>query len=256
MQNKVAIITGAARGIGKAMVRAFLEAGAAVAAIDLDGTVLEKTVNELNAEDRRILKVVTDISVKNQVEKMVAEVVDSFGTVDILINNAARQIWGPLLKTKEDGWDSIFDINVKGGFLCAQAVRDIMVNKRSGIIINLASMAGILLDRNNGAYAASKAAVIQMSRAMAGELAPYGIRVNTIAPGITDTRLAYGAVVDGELDARFKGIIPLGRAAEPGEMASVALFLASDAASYITGTTVIVDGGMSISGMNANTTDS
>lgn len=255
MNNKVAIVTGAARGIGKAMVQVFADAGADVAAVDFDETELEKTVNEINADGQNILKVVADVSDSGQVKNMVTHVIDTFGTVDILINNAAKQIWVSLLKTREDGWDKIFDVNVKGGYLCAQAVSDIMIKKKSGIIINLASMAGVLLDKNNGTYAASKAAVIQMSRAMAGELAPYGIRVNSIAPGITRTRLAIGAIEGNELSERFKGSIPLGRAAEPEEMASVALFLASDAASYITGTNIVVDGGISISGMGYSLTD-
>lgn len=255
MKNKAVIVTGAARGIGKSMVQAFSEAGANVAAIDYDSNALEETVDELNSGGEKILSVVTDISDSKQVKEMVAKVTRAFGTIDILINNAAKQVWASLLKTREEGWNKIFDVNVKGGYLCAQAVSEIMLKKRSGVIINIASMAGILADKNNGAYAASKAAVIQMSRAIAGELGPYGIRVNSIAPGVTRTRMADGILMNEEISNRFKRIIPLGRVAEPEEMASVALFLASDAASYITGTTIIVDGGISISGMNTDNTD-
>ena len=208
MDNKVVIVTGAARGIGQAMVQVFSDAGAKVAAIDLDSSELEKTANELSSGGKKLLKVVTDVSDKTQVEEMVAKVVETFGTVDILINNAAKQIWSPLTKMREDGWDKIFNINVKGGFLCAQAVSGIMIEKRSGIIINMASMGGILADKNDGAYAASKAAVMQMSRAMAGELAQYNIRVNCIAPGVTRTRMSPGAFEGSETVKKFKDIIP------------------------------------------------
>jgi len=250
MNNKVAIITGAARGIGKAMLQVFSEAGADVAAIDMDAPELEKTVEELKSTHNRILGIKTDVTKKKEVDEMVAKVTDFFGTVDILINNAGKQIWSPLMKMREDGWDKIFNINVKGGFLCAQAVSDIMINNRSGIIINMASMGGILADKNDGAYAASKAAVMQMSRAMAAELAQHNIRVNCIAPGVTRTRMSEAAFEGTETVKKFKDIIPLSRVAEPEEMASVALFLASEASSYITGTTIVVDGGVSISGMN------
>lgn len=255
LENKVAVITGAARGIGRSMVKIFLEAGAMVAAVDLDGAELEKTLNEFKPGGEKILGLKTDVTLKNEIDHMVATVVENFGTVDILINNAAREIWVPLMSMKEQGWNKIFDVNVKSCYLCAQAVSDIMINKKSGVIINISSLGGILADRHNGAYATSKAAVMQLSRALAGELAPHGIRVNSIAPGVTRTRMADGALKNETTLKMYEQIIPLGRIAEPEEIASVALFLASEASSYITGTTILVDGGVSVSGMNPDTTE-
>jgi NAD(P)-dependent dehydrogenase (short-subunit alcohol dehydrogenase family) len=255
LENKVVIITGAARGIGKAMLKVFLESGAKVAGIDLDEEELKKTILYLNSGESNILGIKADVSNKKDVEEMVTKVIETFGTLDVLINNAAIEIWTPVMSMKEKGWDKLFDVNVKGCYLCSQAVSTIMIGKRSGAIINIASLAGILADKYNGAYASSKAAVMQLSRAMAGELAKHNIRVNCIAPGIIRTRMADSVFKNEETKKRYERIIPLGRIAEPEEIASVALFLSSGTSSYITGATIIVDGGVSISGMNPDETE-
>ena len=250
LKDKVAIITGAGRGIGRSIAVSFAAAGANIVVVDLDMPEIENTVKAAEPNNVRVLGMKTDVTKKEEVDSMAAKVLQTFGTIDILVNNAAIEYYVPLMLMREEGWDKTFDVNVKGYFLCAQAAGKTMIKNNRGIIINFASMAGILADKYSGAYCASKAAIIQFSRSLAGELANHNIRVNCIAPGMVKTRMAAAALKDEETKNRFCGLIPLGRFAEPEEMASVALFLASDASSYITGTTIIVDGGVSISGMN------
>lgn len=250
LTDKVAIITGGGRGIGKAIGNLFASAGARVVIVDIDADEIENTVGEIKTINSQVLGVKTDVSRQSEVEAMISTVLEKFGTVDILVNNAAIEYYIPLMRMREDGWDKTFDVNVKSYFLCAQSAGKIMLKKNSGSIINFASLAGFFADKYSGAYCSSKAAIIQLSRALAGELAHHNIRVNCIAPGMVKTRMAHAATKDEETFARYCRIIPMGRFAEPIEMAKVALFLASDLASYITGTTITVDGGISITGMN------
>jgi len=250
LKNKVAVITGGGRGIGKAIANLFAGAGAHVVIVDIDEHEIEKAVEEVKSTTSQVIGVKTDVSKHADVEAMMSRVIDKFGTVDILVNNAAIEYYVPLMRLREDGWDKTFDINVKGYYLCAQAAGKIMLKKNSGNIINFASMAGMFADKYSGAYCASKAAIIQLSRALAAELAHHNVRVNCIAPGMVKTRMAEAATKDKETFDRYCRIIPMGRFAEPVEMAKVALFLASDLATYVTGATITVDGGISITGMN------
>lgn len=250
LKDKVAIISGGGRGIGRAIAGTFASAGADVVIADLDEAEIEKALGDIESTKRRCLGIKTDVTKKNEVDAMVTKVLGTFGTIDILVNNAAIEYYVPLMLMREEGWDKTFDVNVKGYFLCAQAAGKTMIKNNRGCIINFASMAGILADKYSGAYCASKAAIIQFSRSLAGELASHNIRVNCIAPGMIKTRMAAAALQSEETKNRFNSLIPLGRFAEPDEMASIALFLASDASSYITGATIVADGGISISGMN------
>jgi NAD(P)-dependent dehydrogenase (short-subunit alcohol dehydrogenase family) len=250
LKDKVAIITGAGRGIGKSIATTFAAAGAAVVVVDIDAAEIEKAVAEVKLITSRVLGIKTDVTKKGEVDEMAAKVLQTFGTIDILVNNAAIEYYVPMMLMREEGWDKTFDVNVKGYFLCAQAASKTMIKNNRGIIINFASMGGFLADKYSGAYCATKAAIMHFSRALAVELASHHIRVNCIAPGIVRTRMAAGALKDDDTKKRFESVIPLGRFAEPEEMASVALFLASDASSYITGSTITADGGVCISGMN------
>lgn len=254
LTDKVAIITGAGRGIGKSIASTFAAAGAAVIVVDIDAPEIEKTVADVKTISSRVLGIKTDVTKKDEVNAMVALTLETFGTVDILVNNAAIEYYIPMMILREEAWDKTFDVNVKGYFLCAQAVSRTMISKNSGVIINFASLASFFADKYLGAYSASKAAIIQFSRALAGELANHKIRVNCIAPGMINTRMSAGALKDPQTKKRYESIVPLGRLGEPEEMASVALFLASDASSYITGSTIIADGGVSITGQNHDET--
>ena len=256
LTDKVAIVTGARRGIGKAIALTFAEAGADVVVCDVaieDGE-LKAVADEIQRLGRRSLMVKTDIRQKAEVESLLQKTVDEFGGIDILVNNAALQKRVPLLELPEDEWDGVIDTNLKGYFLCSQVVGRKMMEQERGNIINIASIAGIISRGSRGSYAISKAGVIMLTRVLAREFGPK-IRINAIAPGNIRTTASQANVpeanVDSEKLAQILAHVPLGRFGEPSEIASVALFLASDASSYITGHTIVADGGvLSDGGLN------
>lgn len=251
LRNKVAIVTGAGRGIGKAIAVAFARADAKVAVIDRDPAKMTEAVNEIKEYSRWVIGLKTDVSIKEEVDSMVNQVLEKFGTVDILVNNAGRDIQVPLMQMREDGWNKTFDVNVKSCYLCTQSAGNIMMQKHGGSIINMASMSGILADKSQGAYCASKAAVIQLTRAFAAELASHNIRVNCVLPGIVKSRMSQLIHTNVEYRKHYEHeVIPLGRMAEPEDIAGPVLFLASDASAYITGAALMVDGGVTLTGYN------
>ena len=238
LDGKVALVTGAKRGIGRKIALTFAEAGADVAICGRTLPDLEKVAEEIRALGRRSLVVKTDVSVRSEVEALVDGVVQEFGTIDVLVNNAVVYARGPLVELAEEDWDATLNIGVKGYFLCAQAVARVMMEKRKGSIINMVSTAGIRPTGRQGAYSIIKAADDMMAKLLAAELAEYNIRVNGLAPTVVKTELTNVEMLRG-----FMTQLPLGRLTEVEELAAAALFLASDAASYISGHTLIVDGG-------------
>jgi len=238
LDGKVALVTGAKRGIGRKIALTFAEAGADVAICGRTLPDLEKVAEEIRALGRRSLVVKTDVSVRSEVEALVDRVVQEFGTIDVLVNNAVVYARGPLVELAEEDWDTTLNIGVKGYFLCAQAVARVMMEKRKGSIINMVSTAGIRPTGRQGAYSIIKAADDMMAKLLAAELAEYNIRVNGLAPTVVKTELT-----NVEMFRGFMTQLPLGRLTEVEELAAAALFLASDAASYISGHTLIVDGG-------------
>ena len=238
LDSKVALVTGGKRGIGKAIALAFAEAGADVVVCGRTLPDLEKVAEEIRALGRRSLAVNTDVSVRSEVESLIDRVVKEFGTIDVLVNNAVVYAAGTLVELPEDVWDNTMDIGVKGFYLCSQAAARVMMEKKRGNIINLSSTAGIRPTGRQGAYSVIKAAGIMLTKLLAVELAEYNIRVNALAPTVVKTEL-----VNPDLLKGFMTQLPLGRLTEMEELASAALFLASDAASYISGHTLIVDGG-------------
>ena len=238
LDGKVALVTGAKRGIGRKIALTFAEAGADVAICGRTLPDLEKVAEEIRALGRRSLVVKTDVSVRSEVEALVDGVVQEFGTIDVLVNNAVVYARGPLVELAEEDWDTTLNIGVKGYFLCAQAVARVMMEKRKGSIINMVSTAGIRPTGRQGAYSIIKAADDMMAKLLAAELAEYNIRVNGLAPTVVKTELT-----NVEMFRGFMTQLPLGRLTEVEELAAAALFLASDAASYISGHTLIVDGG-------------
>jgi len=268
LEGKVAIVTGAAgeRGTGRAIALAFAEAGADVAVCDKVVDVYDRNlgarVEEIKKLGRRSVAIQVDITKKTDTENMVQKAESELGPVDILVNNAGIYIGGTVLEMDEEAWDSVMAVNLKGTFLCSKAVIKGMMERKSGNIINFSSINALSAPAGSTAgragYAASKAGVIILSRALALELGSYNIRVNVIAPGAIETDMAlhnrYEAgdterptVLDDPERKQFGPglgkLIPLGRAAEASELANAALFLVSDAASYITGQTLVVDGG-------------
>tara|TARA_Y100000294_G_scaffold163858_1_gene170120 strand:- start:910 stop:1680 length:771 start_codon:yes stop_codon:yes gene_type:complete len=247
LEGKVAIVTGGKRGIGKAIALAFAEAGADVAVcsrVIKDGE-LQAVANEIQGLGRRSLAVQADITRKTDVDNLVQRVVDEFTAIDILVNNAGIYfVDPPLLDVPEGDWDKIINVNLKGHYLCSQAVGKRMVDRKAGNIINIASELAIKPSSEAGVYCIAKAGVVMLTRVLAKELASYNIRVNAIAPGAARTKMLEYLLSDSEALKQYEAQIPLGRIAEPGDIIGTALFLASEASSYITGHTILVDGGL------------
>ncbi len=246
LEGKIALVTGSRRGIGKAIALAFAEAGANVIVSDnvIDDGLLESAAAEIGQLGQRSIWFQTDVSKKADVEKLIQKSVDLFGTIDILVNNAAIDTRVPLLELAEDDWDKIIDVNLKGYFLCSQAAARVMTKKRNGTILNMASQLAFKAWARVGVYCISKAGVVMLTRVLARELGIYSIRVNAIAPSSVRTEMGRVTWSDSEALERIESNIPLGgRLAEPSDIIGTALFLASNASSYITGHTILVDAG-------------
>jgi NAD(P)-dependent dehydrogenase (short-subunit alcohol dehydrogenase family) len=247
LEGKVAIVTGGSKGIGREIALAFAEAVADVVVCSraLDGQ-LEAVAEEIRGLGRRSLAIPTDITQKASIDNMVQRTIDEFGAIDILVNNAGLLVVTPFLEHSEETWDQVIDTNLKGYFLCSQAVAKKMIDRKKGNIINMSSIRGLRAGRDRVAYCVSKAGVIMMTQVMALELAQYHIRVNAIAPGWIKTQLNEHLWRDPGNRKKIEATVPLGHLAEPDSIAGAALFLASDVSSYITGHTLAVDGGFTI----------
>jgi NAD(P)-dependent dehydrogenase (short-subunit alcohol dehydrogenase family) len=246
LKGKSAIVTGGRRGIGKAIALVLAESGADVAVFDnvTDDGLLDETQKEIDALGSKSLASRMDISQKDDAEKMVQQAVKVFGKIDILVNCAG--VWIPgqtLIECSEENWDRVIDTNLKGTYLCCQAVGKIMIGQKSGCIVNLSSEVGLTPGPGAGAYSISKAGIIMLTRQLALELAAYGIRVNAIAPGIVKTDFNAAFWKDPRVEKQTAGMVPIGRLAEPEDIAQAALFLASDSSSYMTGEVVCLNGG-------------
>lgn len=243
--GKRVLITGGARGIGKATADRFAAEGARLLLADWLAEELEQTAQELRQRyANQILTYLVDVSVKAQVDAMVAYAIEQWGGVDVLINNAGIAHYAPsFLDISEELWDRTIDINLKGIFLVGQAVARHMVKARSGVIVNMSSTNGLVAEAGWAHYNASKGGVTLLTKTMALELAPYGIRVNCLAPGYIVTPMAKALNTEEFVQEYIAKYIPLGRVASPEEVAAVYAFLASDDASFITGEAIVVDGG-------------
>jgi len=245
LEGKNALVTGSRRGIGNTIALAFAEAGANVAVCDLvtDDGKLDGTAEKIRKMGRQSLAIPADTSRKRDVDNMVESVLREFGVIDILVNNAGTGSAAPILELPEDEWDRVINVNLKGYFLCAQAVGKKMVERKKGAIVCTASQYAFKAARGMGVYCVSKAGVNMLIRVLARELGSYGIRVNGIAPGLVKTDLSRHDWEDPDIRAQREAATPLGRLAETTDLAGAALFLASDAAAYVSGHTILVDGG-------------
>jgi 3-oxoacyl-[acyl-carrier protein] reductase/7-alpha-hydroxysteroid dehydrogenase len=242
LEGKVAIVTGGTRGIGFAIVKAFLEEGASVALFGSRKETADKAVAELKAEnaDAKVVGLAPDLTSYEEVEKAVAEVKATFGRVDILANNAGISARESIYDYDPKAFDNIMNLNVNAVFYCSKAVAPIMKAQGGGSIINTSSMVSIYGQTSGSGYPTSKFAVNGMTKSLARELGRDNIRVNAVLPGVTRTDMV--AALPKEIVDRIAATIPLGRVGEPEEVANAFVFLASDKASYITGATLTVDG--------------
>jgi len=246
LKDKVAIVTGARRGMGITHALVLAKDGVKVVVADISLEDCQKVVEEIEKNGGEAIAVKCDVSKKEEVKEMVKETVEKFGKVDILVNNAGITQFKPFLELTEEEWDRTIDINLKGYFLCAQATAEEMAKQKAGVIVNIASVA--MGQQGIGFptlvhYCASKGGIVGMTEALAVELAPFGIRVNAIAPGMIDTPMIDPVKKDpGTMEAMLARV-PMHRVGKPEEVSNLVLFLAPDASSYITGSTVVIDGG-------------
>ena len=243
LDGKTALVTGASRGIGRAIAIRLASEGAAVA-INYAGNVkaAEEVKAVIEAAGGRAMLVQADVADAAAVDGMIKAVVENFGSIDILVNNAGITRDGLLMRMKEEDWDAVINTNLKGIFHCTKAVSKLMMKKRYGRIVNMASVVGLIGNAGQSNYAAAKAGVIGFSKSMARELASRGITVNMVAPGFIDTDMT--AVLPDKVREAMVADIPLGKIGTPENVADAVVFLVSDQASYITGQTINVDGGM------------
>jgi NAD(P)-dependent dehydrogenase (short-subunit alcohol dehydrogenase family) len=247
LEGKVAIITGASRGIGEAIARAYAEAGAAVVLASRRQAGLDTVAAEIEAAGGQALALTAHTGDEQAVRSLAERIDDAFGGVDILVNNAATNPhYGPLLEAEDSHWYKTFDVNVKGYMRMVRACVPFMRRRGGGKIINLASIAGVTPQPGMGVYCASKAAVLMLTQALAVELAPDNIQVNAIAPGFVKTRFSATVWDNPSRNAATLAAIPQRRLAEPEEIAGIALYLAAPASSFTTGATILVDGGQAV----------
>jgi NAD(P)-dependent dehydrogenase (short-subunit alcohol dehydrogenase family) len=244
LAGKVAIVTGAGRGMGRAVAELFGREGARVVVAEVNPSYGEEVAEQIRDAGGTAIAVQTDVSLTDDVRRLFATTVDEFGTVDIAVNNAGIAVARPLLDYTEEDWDRQMGVNVKGVFFCCQEAAKVMVPHREGKIVNFASTSAFVSSsRPEVAYDTSKGAVRQMTVSIAAELAPHGINVNAVAPGTTATEMTRSTLATDEGLAWQLARIPMGRVGQPQDIASVVLFLCSPEAAYITGHTLVADGG-------------
>jgi len=242
LDGKKAVVTGAAQGIGQAIAESLAQAGADVVVADLDAGRCQDTVDRVKKHNRQALAVSTNVGQWDAVKALVDQVVKDWGRIDIFVNNAGITRDGLVVRMKEEDWNAVIQVNLTGTFYCIKAALGPMSKQRYGRIINMASVVGVMGNAGQANYAASKAAVIGLTKSIAREYASRNITVNAVAPGFINTAMTQGLGED--VKEMLSKQIPLGRLGEPGDIAEAVRFLASDAASYITGQVLHVNGGM------------
>ena len=244
LEGKVALVTGGARGIGREIALLFAKEGADVVICDVNLETASATQKEIEALGRRSMSFQTDVTLLKSIEEMVNLVLDNFKHLDILVNNAGITKDNLLLRMSEEDWDKVLAVNLKGVFNCTKAVSRSMIKQRYGKIVNIASIIGIMGNAGQANYAASKGGIISFTKSIARELASRHVNANAVAPGFIQTAMT-DKLTPQQRTAMLANI-PLNRLGVPGDVAQACLFLASNEADYITGQTIVVDGGMSM----------
>lgn len=243
LEGKVAVVTGASRGIGRSIALGYAEAGAQLVIASRNLGSLEKVAEEIKRLGKTPLPVATDISRKGDIDNLIRQAVKQFGTIDIMVNDPALYVLGPILDIEENDWDRVMNTSLKGYYFLCRASGLVMREKRRGSIINITSNQGFKASPRMPIYSIAKAGVIMLTRVLALELGPYNVRVNSIAPGLTNTEFSRTPQQDNAYRAIRSQQIPIRRIAEPDDMVGAAIFLGSDASSYVNGHTLVVDGG-------------
>ena len=242
LSDKVAIVTGASRGIGRAIALALAAQGAKVVASARNAETLTQLVEEIKAEGGDALAVVGDVALEDDANNLVKQAVEAYGQVDVFVNNAGITRDGLLLRMKNDDWDAVLDTNLKGAFLCTRAVAKVMSKQRSGRIINISSVVGEMGNAGQANYCASKAGLLGLTKSVARELARRNVTVNAITPGFITTEMTEDMTEKAQ--EAMTEQIPLGRPGSAADVANAVIFLASDQSAYITGQVLGVNGGM------------
>lgn len=242
LKDRVALITGAARGIGKEIALTFAGQGCAIAICDVNQQNLDQAAGEIKKLSAEVLALKVDVTDAASVDNMVHKILDKFKKIDILINNAGITRDGLIMRMKDEDWDAVISVNLKGTFNCTRSVSKVMIKQRYGRIVNIASIIGLIGNAGQANYAASKAGIIGLTKTVAKELASRNITVNAIAPGFIETEMT--KVLPQDIKSQMLAQIPLAKFGMPADVADLALFLSSDKAGYITGQVIKIDGGM------------
>jgi NAD(P)-dependent dehydrogenase (short-subunit alcohol dehydrogenase family) len=245
LDGKVAIVTGGSRGIGKEIAIGFAEQGARLALASRKQEALDGVAEEIRQKGSECLAMACHMGKPDQIKSLFDKVVETYGTVDILVNNAATNpYFGPLVHAPEEAWNKTLDVNLKGPFLMTQAAARIMMQKGGGTIINVSSVGAFKANPMQGIYGVTKSGMVNMTKTFAQELALANVRVNAICPGLTETKFSEVLIQTKEIYDIALERIPVKRHAQPSEIVCAALYLASDASSYVTGSCITIDGGM------------
>lgn len=240
--GRVALVTGASRGIGRAIAHRLAASGARVGVASRDLAATEPVADAIRDEGGEALALEADVRDVEQVQRMVADLLDAYGRIDVLVNNAGIYFAAPFHEMTEAQWDRMLDVHLKGTFLCSRAVIEHMLARGSGCIVNIASTSGLTGGTSGAHYAAAKGGIVAFTRALGKEVADKGIRVNAVAPSKIETDMLQG-VDTPEARRQLLDSIPIGRLGQPEEIADVVAFLASDAASYVVGEVIVASGG-------------